>query len=41
MERLSRNKIWGLGIYVNPQPYRYVALQLGPWWLYIWHEALR
>lgn len=39
--RLSRNRIWGLGIYINPDSYRYVALQCGPLWLYLWHEAWR
>lgn len=33
------NRIVGLGIYINPDPYRFVALQLGPWWIYLYHQA--
>jgi hypothetical protein len=29
-----------LGIYINPRPYRYVALQFGPLWIYVYHQAL-
>jgi hypothetical protein len=27
VKRISVTRIWGLGIYINPDPYRYVALQ--------------
>jgi hypothetical protein len=40
MKRISVNEIWGLGIYINPRPYRYVALQFGPLWIYVYHQAL-
>jgi hypothetical protein len=33
------NGVWGLGIYVNPDPLRYVALQVGPLWIYLWREG--
>lgn len=40
MKRINSNEIWGFGIYINPRRYRYVALQLGPWWIYLYHELL-
>lgn len=39
LNRVSRNQIWGLGIYINPNPYRYVALQIGPYWIYVYHQT--
>lgn len=39
VKRISKNKIWGLGVYINPDHYKYVALQLGPYWIYIYHES--
>jgi len=41
VKRISRNEIWGLGLYINPNPYRYVALQFGPFWIYLYHQANR
>jgi hypothetical protein len=39
VKRITRNRIWGLGVYINPDAYRYIALQLGPLWIYVWHQA--
>jgi hypothetical protein len=41
VKRITRNRIWGFGIYINPDPYRYVALQFGPFWIYLYHESDR
>lgn len=41
IKRISCNRVWGLGIYINPDPYRYVALQLGPWWIYLYHQTMK
>ncbi len=41
MGRISKNQIWGLGIYYNPNSYKYLALQIGPYWVYIYHEAFK
>ena len=30
--------IWGLGIYINTVAYRYVAVQFGPLWIYLYAQ---
>jgi hypothetical protein len=38
-DRISYNDgIWGLGVYINLRKYRYVALQVGPFWIYLWAQ---
>lgn len=40
--RVRRNNhLWGLGIYVNVDPYRYIALQIGPWYIHLYNEEPR
>jgi hypothetical protein len=37
--RVRRNyHMWGLGIYVNVDHYRYIAAQVGPWYVYLYTE---
>lgn len=40
--RVRRNHhMWGLGIFVNVDHYRYVALQIGPWYIHMYSEEPR
>lgn len=36
--RIKRNHLWGFGIYLNPNEYRYITLQVGPWYIYLHDE---
>lgn len=36
--RIRRNHLWGLGVYANPRHFRYLAIQVGPWYVYLYNE---
>lgn len=39
--RIRRNHMWGFGVMMNPNHYHYLALQVGPWYVYLYNEEPR